>query len=82
MSSRTESRFHVTVRFAPFTTGNGFGPVVTLFDVPTALKTSNGGAVSATLSLEAALWTYNLHQRHRQRGQGVEQRASRDQGMD
>ena len=40
--------------------GNGFGPVVTLFDVPTALKTSNGGAVSATLSLEAALWTYNL----------------------
>jgi hypothetical protein len=40
--------------------GNGFGPVVTLFDVPAALKTSNGGAVSATLSMEAALWTYNL----------------------
>jgi hypothetical protein len=40
--------------------GNGFGPVVTLFDVPSALKTSNGGAVSATLSMEAALWTYNL----------------------
>lgn len=34
--------------------------VVTLFDVPQALKTSNGGAVSATLSMEAALWTYNL----------------------
>jgi hypothetical protein len=33
---------------------------VTLFDVPAALKTSNGGAVSATLSMEAALWTYNL----------------------
>jgi hypothetical protein len=40
--------------------GNGYGPVVTLFDVPAALKTSNGGAVSATLSMEAALWTYNL----------------------
>ena len=33
---------------------------MTLFDVPAALKTSNGGAVSATLSMEAALWTYNL----------------------
>ena len=40
--------------------GNGYGPVVTLFDVPAALKTSNGGAMSATLSMEAALWTYNL----------------------
>jgi hypothetical protein len=40
--------------------GTGFGPVITLFDVPEALKTSNGGAVSATLSMEAALWTYNL----------------------
>jgi hypothetical protein len=40
--------------------GAGFGPVITLFDVPAALKTSNGGAVSATLSMEAALWTYNL----------------------
>jgi hypothetical protein len=40
--------------------GSGFGPVVTLFDVPAAVKTSNGGALSATLSLEAALWTYNL----------------------
>jgi hypothetical protein len=40
--------------------GNGYGPVITLFDVPAALKTSNGGAVSATLSMEAALWTYNL----------------------
>lgn len=40
--------------------GDGYGPVVTLFDIPAALKTSNGGAVSATLSMEAALWTYNL----------------------
>jgi hypothetical protein len=40
--------------------GSGFGPVVTLFDVPAAVKTSAGGAVSATLSMEAALWTYNL----------------------
>ena len=40
--------------------GNGYGPVVTLFDVPAAVKTSNGGALSATLSMEAALWTYNL----------------------
>jgi hypothetical protein len=40
--------------------GSGYGPVVTLFDVPAALKTSTGGAVSATLSMEAALWTYNL----------------------
>src|SRR5262245_19763402 len=40
--------------------GSGFGPVVTLFDVPAAIKTSNGGAMSATLSMEAALWTYNL----------------------
>ncbi|MGH9202199.1 MAG: hypothetical protein ACRD2A_13300, partial [Vicinamibacterales bacterium] len=37
--------------------GNGFGPVVTLFNVPAAVKTSNGGAISATLSMEAALWT-------------------------
>ena len=40
--------------------GAGFGPVVTLFDIPSAVKTSNGGAISATLSMEAALWTYNL----------------------
>ena len=40
--------------------GNGYGPVVTLFDVPAAVKTSNGGALSATLSMESALWTYNL----------------------
>jgi hypothetical protein len=33
---------------------------VTLFDIPQALKTSSVGAVSATLSMEATLWTYNL----------------------
>lgn len=33
---------------------------VTLFEVPAALKTSTNGAVSATLSMEAALWTYNI----------------------
>ena len=43
------------VGITPATTG-----VITLFDVTNALKTSNGGAVSATLSMEAALWTYNL----------------------
>jgi hypothetical protein len=40
--------------------GDGFGPVTTLFDVPAAFKTSNGGAASVTLSMESALWTYNL----------------------
>ena len=45
-----------------FTTfdSNGDSEVVTLMSVPQALKTSNGGAVSATLSMEAALLTYNL----------------------
>lgn len=45
-----------------FTTvsGAGFSAPVTLMTVDQALKTSNGGAVSATLSMEAALWTYNL----------------------
>ena len=40
--------------------GEGYGPITTLFDAPAAVKTSNGGALSATLSMEAALWTYNL----------------------
>jgi len=31
---------------------------VTILSVPAALKTSTGGAVSASLSLECALWTY------------------------
>ena len=32
---------------------------VTLFNIPAALKTSSNGAVSAILSMECALWTYN-----------------------
>lgn len=47
------------VTFAPVN-GAGFSSPVTLFSIPAAVKTSNGGAVSATLSMEAALWTYNL----------------------
>src|SRR5438445_13806819 len=39
---------------------NGFSKPVPVFDASQALKTSNGGAVSAILSMEAALWTYNL----------------------
>ncbi|MBK5297335.1 MAG: hypothetical protein JJE40_09260 [Vicinamibacteria bacterium] len=47
------------LHFAPVT-GTGKSDVVTLFSIPAAVKTSNGGAVSATLSMEAVLWTYNL----------------------
>lgn len=32
---------------------------VTLFNIPAALKTSSTGGVSAILSMECALWTYN-----------------------
>ena len=54
--------------FAKNTTGVVFATVgadgdsepVTLMSVPSALKTSNGGAISAIVSMEAALWTYNL----------------------
>ena len=53
--------------FAKNTTGITFAtvsgtasPVVTLISVPAALKTSNGGAVSATLSMETLLSTYNV----------------------
>ena len=54
--------------FAKNTTGvvfatvgpSGYSNPVTLMSVPAALKTSSGGAVSATLSMEASLWTYNL----------------------
>lgn len=38
----------------------GWTAPVTVFNINDALKTSNVGAVSATLSMEAALWTYNL----------------------
>jgi len=37
-------------------TGN---TTITLFDIPAALKTSSNGGVSATLSMECALWTFN-----------------------
>ena len=38
---------------------NGNNSPVTLFDIPAALKTSSNGGVSAVLSMECALWTYN-----------------------
>jgi hypothetical protein len=38
---------------------NGNNSPVTLFDIPAALKTSSTGGVSAILSMECALWTYN-----------------------
>jgi hypothetical protein len=47
------------VTFAPVN-GAGWSTPVTLFYIPQALKTSSVGAVSATLSMEAALWTYNV----------------------
>jgi hypothetical protein len=40
--------------------GAGWSSPVLLFDIAEALKTSNVGAVSAILSMEAALWTYNI----------------------
>jgi hypothetical protein len=40
--------------------GSGWSAPVTIFEIPAALKTSNVGAVSAILSMEAALWTYNI----------------------
>lgn len=38
----------------------GNSTAVELFNLTDALKTSNNGAISATLSMEAALWTYNV----------------------
>ena len=40
--------------------GEGWSAPVTLFRIPAALKTSSVGGVSAILSMEAALWTYNV----------------------
>ena len=45
--------------FAPVS-GNGFSAAVTLFSVPAAVKTSSGGALTATVSMETLLSTYNL----------------------
>jgi hypothetical protein len=47
------------VTFAPVS-GAGFSAPVTVISVPAAVKTSTGGAVSATVSMESLLSTYNL----------------------
>jgi len=47
------------VTFAPVS-GAGYSAPIVLVSVPAAVKTSNGGAVSATLSMESLLSTYNL----------------------
>jgi hypothetical protein len=49
------------VTFAPVS-GAGYSAPITVISVPAAVKTSNGGAVSATLSMETLLSTYNLTQ--------------------
>jgi hypothetical protein len=49
------------VTFAPVS-GSGFSAPITIISVPAALKTSNGGAVSVTVSMESLLSTYNLTQ--------------------
>ena len=45
--------------FAPVS-GAGYSGELTLFSVPTAVKTSSGGALTATVSMETLLSTYNL----------------------
>jgi hypothetical protein len=40
--------------------GAGYSAPITLISVPAAVKTSSGGALSATLSMESLLSTYNL----------------------
>jgi len=47
------------ITFAAVSGAGDTGPI-TLISVPAALKTSNGGAVSATLSMETLLSTYNI----------------------
>jgi hypothetical protein len=47
------------VTFAPVS-GAGYSAPITVISVPAAVKTSNGGALSATLSMESLLSTYNL----------------------
>src|SRR5437764_13862727 len=47
------------ITFAPVS-GAGYSAPITPISVPAALKTSNGGAVSATVSMESLLSTYNL----------------------
>ena len=45
--------------FAPVT-GTGTSPVHTVFSIPAALKTSSNGAVSAIVSLESMISTFNI----------------------
>jgi hypothetical protein len=45
--------------FAPVS-GGGSSEVVTLFTVPALVKTSSGGALTATVSMETLLSTYNI----------------------
>jgi hypothetical protein len=47
------------ITFAAVSGAGETGPI-TLISVPAALKTSSGGAVSATLSMETLLSTYNI----------------------
>ena len=49
------------VKVAPVN-GQGWSAPVIVYNIPNALKTSNVGGVSAVLSMETALWTYNLTQ--------------------
>ena len=46
------------ITLAPF--GGADSSEITLFNIPAALKTSANGSVTATLSMECALWTYNV----------------------
>src|SRR5262245_3158752 len=41
-------------------TQSGYSPEMTLYDIPQAIKTSSTGGVTAILSMECALWTYNI----------------------
>src|SRR5262249_25204396 len=47
------------ITFAPVN-GAGYSAPITLISVPAALKTSNGGAMAATPSMESLLATFNL----------------------
>jgi hypothetical protein len=66
--------------FAPVS-GAGFSAPITLISVPAAVKTSSGGALSATLSMESLLSHLQSHDGDRQRRQELQQLAGRDQGV-
>lgn len=62
-TAASNKAFFASTRNAPVlapVNGEGWSAEVPIFEVPAALKTSNGGAVSAILSMETALWTYNI----------------------